>query len=304
MKKCRLREKCAIAGTTTTENMLDSPTKPSPTNSDNFAHPSEAIAQLWRLVARRAAKQAWQDDYVKEQRLIAACAPPLWDLWGDVRQAADNYYYKHLFRTAPIAVYAIVEPTAATNNPPTMQTDTATVPAWIENDDCDTVAKVEAKLLRMQEHWAESRTGPFPESVRNAIAHLRASFEKRDTETAPAPEPLDLAADVQHVSTTTSLVTPANTATSTTTTTTIPAIHETTTIPERVDQAPDVRHVTPIPARSEVELTTTTTATTKIGKQDNAEPREDREEKRQRRAEEQERRAEEREKAREREVQR
>ena len=59
----------------------------------------------------------------------------------------------------------IVEPTAATDIPPPVQTDPGTVPVWITNDDCDTVMKVEAKLLCMQEYWAESQTGPFPESV-------------------------------------------------------------------------------------------------------------------------------------------
>jgi hypothetical protein len=171
-KRC-LREKCATAGTTTTENMPDPPTEPPPTatiNSDNLEHPSEAIAQLWRLTARQAAKQT---KYAKKQRrLIAASAPPGWDQWGDVRQAAVNFYHKQLFSTAPIAVNAIVEPTAATNIPPPAQTDPRTVPAWIANDDCDTVAKVEAKLLRMEQYWVESRTGPFPKSVRNAIEDL------------------------------------------------------------------------------------------------------------------------------------
>jgi len=103
----------------------------------------------------------------------------------NVRQETDNYYCKLQLRTAPIAVCAIVEPTAATNIPTPTHTDPATVPAWLANDDCDTVAKVEARLLRMEQYWAESRTGPFPESVRNAIAELRASFEKRDMQTTP-----------------------------------------------------------------------------------------------------------------------
>jgi hypothetical protein len=119
-------------------------------------------------------KQAWQTKYAKKQRqLMAASAPPLWnDIWSDARQVAENYYIKHLFCTAPITVYAIVEPTAATNNPLTMQTDTATVLAWLANDHCNTVAKVEARLLRMEWNWAESQMGLFPESVQNAIAAL------------------------------------------------------------------------------------------------------------------------------------
>jgi hypothetical protein len=49
----------------------------------------------------------------------------------------------------------------------------------------DRVEKIDAKLARM-EYWAESRSEPFPEGVRNAIADLRASFDKQDTETIPA----------------------------------------------------------------------------------------------------------------------
>jgi len=50
----------------------------------------------------------------------------------------------------------------------------------------DTVEKIDAKLARMEEYWAESRSEPFPKGVRNAIADLRASFDKQDTETIPA----------------------------------------------------------------------------------------------------------------------
>ena len=103
---------------------------------------------------------------------MATSAPPNWDQWGDVCQAAVNFYYKQLFSTAPIAVNVIVEPIAATDIPPPAQTDPGTVPTWIANDNCDTVMKVEAKLLRMQEYWAESQTGPFPESVQNTIMDL------------------------------------------------------------------------------------------------------------------------------------
>ena len=96
---------------------------------------------------------------------MAASAPPNWDQWCDVHQAAVNFYYKKLFGTAPIITNTIVEPTAATTIPPTMQTDPATVPTWLADDDCDTVAQVEARLLRMEQYWVESRMGPFPESV-------------------------------------------------------------------------------------------------------------------------------------------
>ena len=183
--------------------------------TDNSKYPDKATKDLWRLVARQAAKQAWQKKYAGKQRqLMAASTPPNWDQWGDVHQTAVNFYYKQLYSTAPITVNAIFEPTAATDIPPPAQTDPRTVPAWIANDDCDTVTKVEAKLLRMQEYWAESQTGPFLESVRNAIANLQASFEKRDRETTANPSP---------ASTTTTATIPAPTNTAT------PAIYETTT---------------------------------------------------------------------------
>ena len=109
---------------------------------------------------------------------MAASAPPNWDQWGDICQAADNYHLKHLFRTAPITAYMIVEPTAAMDIPiPTsIRTDTAMSPV----EDCNTVKKLDAKLLRMQGYWAESQSEPFPEGVRNAMissnllyAHIR-----------------------------------------------------------------------------------------------------------------------------------
>ena len=203
-KKCRQRKNRAAANSATPVTIADTspPAVITPNGSetataatDDSEYPNKAIKDLWRLVAQRAAKQAWQTKYAeKQRRLMAASAPPNWDQWGDVHQSAVNFYYKQLYSTAPIAINAIVKPTAATDIPPPMQTDPGTVPAWITNDDCDTVTKVEAKLLCMQEYWAESRTGPFPESVRNAIADLCASFEKRDMETVP--EPLDLVADV------------------------------------------------------------------------------------------------------------
>jgi hypothetical protein len=82
---------------------------------------------------------------------------------------------QHVTATATTAT--ITAPANATI-PPTTQTDPAMVPTWIANDNCDTFAKVKSKLLRMQEYWAESQTGPFPESVQNVIEDLRASFEK------------------------------------------------------------------------------------------------------------------------------
>ena len=37
----------------------------------------------------------------------------------------------------------------------------------------------------MQEQWAQSRSGPFPESILNAIAYFRSELEQQ----APAPAP-------------------------------------------------------------------------------------------------------------------
>jgi hypothetical protein len=74
-------------------------------------------------------------------------------------------------------------------------------------------------------------------------------LEKRDTETTPTSEPPDLAADIQHVSTTTT------TAISVLTNTATPAIYETTTTPatdlnsaitkieQQADEEPEARRV-------------------------------------------------------------
>jgi hypothetical protein len=152
--------------------------------TDTSEYPDKEIEDLWRLVARRAAKQAWQDNYAREQRLIAACAPPLWDSWSDVRQAAENYHLKQLHRTAPIAVHAFVEPPTIANLTPALIPTTCidTAP-----EDCETVEQIDAKLLRMQEQWAQSRSGPFPESILNVIAYLRSELEQQAPPSAPAP---------------------------------------------------------------------------------------------------------------------
>ena len=117
----------------------------------------------------------------------------------------------------------------------------------------------------MQEYWAESQMGPFPESIQNTIVDLWVSFEKRDMETTSNPSPAS-------ITTTAIILTPTNTATSATyeTTTATTTAHTDTAIPttisetaatlEQLDQALDIWHVTPIPAWSEVELTTTTMA--------------------------------------------
>jgi hypothetical protein len=64
----------------------------------------------------------------------------------------------------------------------------------------NTVEKIDAQFARMEQNWAQTRSGPFPERARIALAKLRASLEE-----VPTP---------------TSAATP--TATSTTTTTTTP----------------------------------------------------------------------------------
>jgi hypothetical protein len=138
-KKCRQREKRAATNSATPTTVADTspPAAITPNVSDtttaatdDLEYPNKATEDLWRLVAQRAAKQAWQTKYAKKQRrLMATSAPPLWnDTWSDVCQVADNYYCKQLSHTAPIAVYTIVEPTAATTIPPTTQTDPTTVP--------------------------------------------------------------------------------------------------------------------------------------------------------------------------------
>jgi hypothetical protein len=250
--------------------------------------------------------------------LIAACAPPLWDLWGDVRQAADNYYYKKLFST-PITTNAIVEPNAATHSPVPDPTQNPAMSSASADDDMDSVEKIDAELARMERDWAETRSGPFPEGVRNAFEDLRAEQAKLDTEAARS------ANDVRHVTaaaTTATITAPANAATTSTaiipapTDTATPAIYETTTTRGRLDRTSDARHVTvapdPVQVQTEVkraqtailtpteaqaELGTTTADSnhtkTTIEQRDHAEPTEDRDEKRERRAEERERRAEE-----------
>jgi hypothetical protein len=236
-KKRRQREKRAATNSATPATVADTspPAVITPNASDttiaatdDSEYPDKATKDLWWSVARRAAKQAWQNKYaIKQRRLMAASAPPLWnDTWSDARQVAENYYIKHLFRTAPIAVYAIVEPTTTANHttsaPPLtpaliltpMHTDTATSPA----KDCDTVEKVDVKLLRMQEYWAESRSEPFPQGIQDTIADLRAALEKQNKET-PTISESDAPAS------------PADTAT--------PATYQTTTTPERLDRTSD-----------------------------------------------------------------
>jgi hypothetical protein len=157
--------------------------------------------------------------------------------------------------TTPAAAAAVTTFSTATV---TAAENTATSSAPTE-EDMNTVEKVDAQLACMEQNWAETRSGPFPEGIRNAIADLRFSLEKQDTETATASEPSDLAVDVRHVTTTTmtAIPAPANTA--------IPAIYKAPKTPERLDCATDARHVTVAPApvqiQTEVKLTPIPTST-------------------------------------------
>ena len=111
-------------------------------------------------------------------------ALPLWDSLSNVRQEAENYFHKQQLHAAPIATYPIVEPTTTANQPAPEYTETVTLPAQPVRDNGDTVEQVDAKLLRMEQHWAESRSSPFPESIRSAIVELRLAVERRETEAA------------------------------------------------------------------------------------------------------------------------
>ena len=94
----------------------------------------------------------------------------------------------------------------------TTTTHTYTNPATfaLTEENMNTVEKIDTQLARMEQNWAETRSGPFPEGVRNAIAKLRASLEEQDTETIPPLQPADPAVAVRHVATTT--ITISNTA--------------------------------------------------------------------------------------------
>ena len=54
---------------------------------------------------------------------------------------------------------------AATNK------NTATLPALME-EDLNTIEKIDTQLTCMEQNWAETQSGPFPEHTRNAIMRL------------------------------------------------------------------------------------------------------------------------------------
>ena len=85
-----------------------------------------------------------------------AIPQPLWNIWSDVHQVAEIFYYKQLYCTALIAIYAIVEPNAATPIPipdPTQNPATSSASA---DDDMDSIEKIDTKLARMEQDWAKS----------------------------------------------------------------------------------------------------------------------------------------------------
>ena len=201
----------------------------------------------------------------------------------------DNYQYEQLFHTALIAV---VKPPTATNNltPAPIPTSTCidTAP-----EDCETVKQIDVKLLRMWEQWAQSRSGPFLESVLNTIAYLRSELEQQAPPSAPghslnsspiATFELDTATPAQTTSqastTTTDLSTAASTETMTVAMVATVELHDTTQDDSEEKEGSESMR------REE------------ISEEKNGE------EEQEKRAEERERRAEEQEKGREREVQR
>ena len=100
-------------------------------------------------------------------------ALPLWDSLSNVRQEVENYFHKQQLLTALIATYPIVGPTTTANQSAPEYTKAITLPTQSARDNSDMVEQVDAKLLRLEQYWAKSRSSPFPESIRSAIADLR-----------------------------------------------------------------------------------------------------------------------------------
>jgi hypothetical protein len=125
----------------------------------------------------------------------------------------------------------------------------------------------------MELDWKLTRSGPFPEGIRNSIADLQAALLIREARASQKiPAPAYAATPTTSTTTTTEPITNSNSDTTTpspsptsTTTTTSPAPANnppaTCETPERLEQAPDVRDVTPAPARSKAKRTPTTTTT-------------------------------------------
>ena len=154
------------------------------------------------------------------------------------RKATENIH-KHKER---LAVNAATKTTPA-------HTNSAVFALTEEN--MNTVEKINIQLARMELNWAQTRSGPFPERARTAIAKLQASLEEQDTGVTPLLYPADPMADLSRVTTTTPA--PTNTATTTTTftttttntniptpTNTAPTTYKTKTTLERLDHIEDV----------------------------------------------------------------
>jgi hypothetical protein len=125
------------------------------------------------------------------------------DIWKNAARKARARDKRAARPIANTAVNTSTTTTTTTTTSLAAATDNPATSSALTEEDMNTVEKVDAKLARMEEYWAESRSEPFPEGVRNAIAALRASLEEQDTETTPTSELSDLAVDVRHVTTTT-----------------------------------------------------------------------------------------------------
>ena len=175
-KKCRQCENRAAANFTipatidTNPPAIIAPNVSDTTITNNPQRPDKEIEDLYRLAARRAAKQAWQRKYIEKQAQLETTATPQppWNIWTNLYLLVDNYHCKQLFCAAPITVHMIVEPNATTDIVFTILTPTDTDPATsstLTDDDMDTVEKIDAKLTHMEQDWAKTQLGPFSEGV-------------------------------------------------------------------------------------------------------------------------------------------
>ena len=111
------------------------------------------------------------------------------------RKAAKNIRKREEHLAAIAATTTTTSRTATNKNPAALLA--------LTEEDLNTTEKIDTQLARMELNWAQTRSGPFPERVRSALAKLRASLEELDTETISPSRPADPAVDVRHVSTTT-----------------------------------------------------------------------------------------------------
>ena len=112
------------------------------------------------------------------------------DIWKNAVRKARAHEKRTATRSA--ATTATIPAAAATVTTFSTATENTATSLALMEEDMNTVKKLDEKLACIEQHWAETQLGPFPEGVRNAIADLRASLE-RDTETAPTSEQSDLA---------------------------------------------------------------------------------------------------------------